>query len=164
MASISARPRSDPHEKSVGRRHEELGTISEGGDGKRRKVQRACDNCKSRKRKCSGGQPCPLCVSQGLVCTYITPHGRNQVPQAANTFLLGAPSHSLEPSTPSPWPGESVPALRSGGVSNTNETSRAASPNGEGITPAGYQGPTSTFSVSLVSRAAVRRARIIETT
>ncbi|KAG9691926.1 hypothetical protein KCU95_g7704, partial [Aureobasidium melanogenum] len=81
------------------------------------------------------------------------------VPQAADTFLLGAPSHSLEPGTPSPWPGESVPALRSGGVSNTNETSRAASPNGEGITPAGYQGPTSTFSFL---RKASRRFGMVE--
>jgi hypothetical protein len=37
---------------------------------------------------------------------------------------------------------------RPGDAFNTNDTSRAASPDGEGITPAGYQGPTSTFSVS----------------
>lgn len=151
MASTPATLRNDPHDLSARRRHEDPRTFLDSGGGKRRKVQRACDGCKSRKRKCSGEQPCSLCVSQGLVCTYVTPHGRNQVDQAADTFLLDNPRHILAHSAQSQWADEPVSVLRPGRVSSTNETSRAGSPDGEGITPAGYQGPTSTFSVSLVT-------------
>ena len=131
------------------RRRESHEAASDAGDGKRRKVQRACDSCKSRKRKCSGEQPCPLCVSQGLICTYITPHGRHQAAQSTNHLTIGASSYSLGSNSQSQWPGQSVSVTRPGDAFNTNDTSRAASPDGEGLTPAGYQGPTSTFSVSL---------------
>lgn len=130
-------------------RRESHEAASDAGHAKRRKVQRACDNCKSRKRKCSGEQPCPLCVSQGLICTYITPHGRHQPAQPANHLAIGASSYSIGSDPQSQWPGQTVSATRPGDAFNTNDTSRAASPDGEGITPAGYQGPTSTFSVSI---------------
>jgi hypothetical protein len=130
------------------RRRESHGATSDTGNGKRRKVQRACDSCKSRKRKCSGEQPCPLCVSQGLICTYITPHGRHQALQPANDRTNGASNFNLGSDSHPPWPGQTLSVSRPGDAFNTNDTSRAASPDGEGITPAGYQGPTSTFSVS----------------
>ncbi|CAD0085069.1 unnamed protein product [Aureobasidium mustum] len=57
-----------------------------------------------------------------------------------------------QPAARSPWLGEPVSVLPSGGACETNDTSRAASPNGEGITPAGYQGPTSNFSFRLPDR------------
>ncbi|KAI4756150.1 hypothetical protein E4T52_09029 [Aureobasidium sp. EXF-3400] len=128
------------------RRRESHEAASDAGNGKRRKVQRACDSCKSRKRKCSGEQPCPLCVSQGLICTYITPHGRHQALQPANGLTVGASNYNLGSDSHPPWPGETLSLSRPGDAFNTNDTSRAASPDGEGITPAGYQGPTSTFS------------------
>lgn len=37
---------------------------------KRRKVATACDNCKKRKYKCSGLQPCYLCQRRGHECIY----------------------------------------------------------------------------------------------
>jgi hypothetical protein len=135
---VSARRRRESHEAS-----------SDAGNGKRRKVQRACDGCKSRKRKCSGEQPCPLCVSQGLICTYISPHGRNQAPQPANNLSIAASDHNPGLRSHPQWPGETLSVSRPGDAFNTNDTSRAASPDGDGILPAGYQGPTSTFSVSL---------------
>ncbi|KAI4833711.1 hypothetical protein E4T44_09265, partial [Aureobasidium sp. EXF-8845] len=136
----------DSRVSAVRRRRESLEAASDAGVGKRRKVQRACDSCKSRKRKCSGEQPCPLCVSQGLICTYISPHGRHQAPQAVDNLAIGVPSYHLSTNPHSQWPGETLSVSRPGDAFNTNDTSRAASPDGEGITPAGYQGPTSTFS------------------
>jgi hypothetical protein len=133
---------------AVRRRRENHEAISDAGDGKRRKVQRACDGCKSRKRKCSGEQPCPLCVSQGLICTYISPHGRHQAPQPANSLAIDVSNHNLGLDSCPQWPGETLSVSRPEDAFTTNDTSRAASPDGEGITPAGYQGPTSTFSVS----------------
>jgi hypothetical protein len=138
----------DSRVSAVRRRRESLEAASDSGVGKRRKVQRACDSCKSRKRKCSGEQPCPLCVSQGLICTYVSPHGRHQAPQAADSLAIGVPSYHLNTNSHPQWPGETLSVTRPGDAFNTNDTSRAASPDGEGITPAGYQGPTSTFSVS----------------
>lgn len=139
----------DSRVNAARRRRESHEATSDVGDGKRRKVQRACDSCKSRKRKCSGEQPCPLCVSQGLICTYITPHGRHQAAQPTNHLAIDASRYSLGSDSQSQWPGQTVSVTRPGDAFNTNDTSRAASPDGEGITPAGYQGPTSTFSVSL---------------
>ncbi|KEQ90329.1 hypothetical protein AUEXF2481DRAFT_84004 [Aureobasidium subglaciale EXF-2481] len=139
----------DSRDSTMRRRRESSATAPDAAaSAKRRKVQRACDNCKSRKRKCSGEQPCPLCVSQGLICTFVSPHGRQQELPHSSNFLLGASYPCLDPSAQSQWSAESVSARRplAGYAPNTNETSRAASPNGEGITPAGYQGPTSTFS------------------
>lgn len=38
---------------------------------KRRKVTNACDNCKKRKYKCTGQQPCYLCQKRGNECNYL---------------------------------------------------------------------------------------------
>lgn len=150
LSTMALTPSTHPDSRvnAARRRRESHDAASDAGDGKRRKVQRACDSCKSRKRKCSGEQPCPLCVSQGLICTYITPHGRHQAAQPTNHLAIGASSYSLGSDTQPQWPGQAVSVTRPGDAFNTNDTSRAASPDGEGITPAGYQGPTSTFSVS----------------
>ncbi|CAL1203533.1 unnamed protein product [Candida parapsilosis] len=37
---------------------------------KRQKVSTACDSCKKRKFKCSGSNPCELCVRKGYDCSY----------------------------------------------------------------------------------------------
>ncbi|KAF2268015.1 hypothetical protein CC78DRAFT_455799 [Lojkania enalia] len=46
----------------------------------RKPVSKACDACRRRKIKCNGLQPCPVCVSSGLVCTFqlIQKRGGNQ--------------------------------------------------------------------------------------
>jgi hypothetical protein len=131
------------------RRRKSASTGSDAGGAKRRKVRRACDSCKARKRKCSGDQPCPLCVSQGLICTYVSPHGRQHDSQIANTRILESSPHTVVAVPQSQWPVETLPVVKPGNAFDTNDTSRAVSPNGEGLTPAGYQGPSSTFSVSL---------------
>lgn len=43
-------------------------TVEDAAAAKRRKVTRACDHCKSRKRRCTGECPCPNCVRQKVQC------------------------------------------------------------------------------------------------
>ncbi|CAK1354780.1 unnamed protein product [Cercospora beticola] len=59
---------------------------SEARDTKRQKVTRACDNCKSRKRRCTGELPCYTCHANGAQCTYRSRYtrGRLVAPQPAN--------------------------------------------------------------------------------
>ncbi|KAJ5358936.1 uncharacterized protein N7496_011349 [Penicillium cataractarum] len=42
----------------------------------RRKVTRACDACKARKKACTGDIPCESCVRLELSCTYDVPYNR----------------------------------------------------------------------------------------
>lgn len=42
----------------------------------RRKVTRACDACKARKKACTGDIPCESCVRLRLSCTYNVPYNR----------------------------------------------------------------------------------------
>lgn len=137
--------------------HRRSGSVASDGDRrKRRRVRRACDVCKARKRRCTGDQPCPLCVSHGTDCTYDTPHGRpggatEQTKEPSMFVGTRSPATHRISESQTRWPG-AQPSVELNGRHddglNTNSTSRAVSPNGEGITPAGYQGPTSTFSVS----------------
>ncbi|KAJ5113114.1 hypothetical protein N7456_001648 [Penicillium angulare] len=44
---------------------------------KRRRIYRACDQCRRRKSKCDGEQPvCSICISAGRNCSYETGGGR----------------------------------------------------------------------------------------
>ncbi|KAJ6024667.1 hypothetical protein N7540_005464 [Penicillium herquei] len=43
---------------------------------KRSKITRACDACKSRKKKCTGEIPCRFCLRIGTTCTYDVPYHR----------------------------------------------------------------------------------------
>jgi hypothetical protein len=45
---------------------------------KRRRVTRACDNCKSRKRRCNGEKPCAYCTEHRALCTYDAPYTRGR--------------------------------------------------------------------------------------
>lgn len=45
---------------------------------KRRRVTRACDNCKSRKRRCDGEKPCAYCTEHRALCTYDAPYTRGR--------------------------------------------------------------------------------------
>lgn len=48
------------------------------GDQKRRRVTRACDNCRLKKVKCDGKQPCIHCTVYSYSCTYDRPNVRNK--------------------------------------------------------------------------------------
>lgn len=47
-------------------------------DQKRRRVTRACDNCRLKKVKCDGKQPCIHCTVYSYSCTYDRPNIRNR--------------------------------------------------------------------------------------
>lgn len=47
-------------------------------DQKRRRVTRACDNCRHKKVKCDGKQPCIHCTVYSYNCTYDRPNVRNK--------------------------------------------------------------------------------------
>lgn len=47
-------------------------------DQKRRRVTRACDNCRLKKVKCDGKQPCIHCTVYSYNCTYDRPNVRNK--------------------------------------------------------------------------------------
>lgn len=64
-----------------------------GSDQKRRRVTRACDNCRLKKVKCDGKQPCIHCTVYSYNCTYDRPNVRNKkapvpIPSTPQTDLL----------------------------------------------------------------------------
>lgn len=48
------------------------------GEHKRRRVTRACDNCRLKKVKCDGKQPCIHCTVYSYNCSYEKPNIRNK--------------------------------------------------------------------------------------
>ncbi|KAH6660317.1 fungal-specific transcription factor domain-containing protein [Truncatella angustata] len=77
---------------------------------KRHRVSRACDRCKKRKIRCSGNQPCEVCIRDETSCIYAAPHnrGRRLLTPIANNSSLSALSsntqHSLVTTTPTGIP------------------------------------------------------------
>ncbi|KAK7540471.1 fungal-specific transcription factor domain-containing protein [Phyllosticta citribraziliensis] len=66
---------------------------------KRRKITRACDNCKSKKKRCTGTQPCPSCEKAAKPCTYLASYtrGRFNTPPSSrglDALVLAAESHN----------------------------------------------------------------------
>lgn len=59
---------------------------------KRRRVTRACDNCRQKKVKCDGKQPCIHCTVYSYSCTYDQPNIRNK---RSNTIPPSGLSTSL---------------------------------------------------------------------
>ncbi|KAK6456543.1 transcriptional regulator [Scheffersomyces xylosifermentans] len=53
-------------------------TPSKPSEQKRRRVTRACDNCRQKKVKCDGKQPCIHCTVYSYKCTYDQPNIRNK--------------------------------------------------------------------------------------
>ena len=66
----------------------------------RMKVKKACDNCRKRKLKCTGQQPCPTCETYGCPCVY---SGRSTGSAAgkhtSKKSAGGAPSSKRSPNT-----------------------------------------------------------------
>lgn len=126
---------------------------------KRRRVTRACDYCKSRKRRCNGAKPCAYCTAHRTQCTYDAPYTRGKnshflTPSVSVDDVDAGPGNSFAP-VASRWPRTSLSQVtpdisKDGEVSGTQ--SRARSPvGGESAAPLGqqYLGPTSPFSVCL---------------
>ena len=138
---------------------------------KRRKVTRACDRCKARKRRCNGDQPCALCTAHNVPCCYDTPYsrGRPALPGPQRQQSQHRPNENGSSPIPPQRPNatrqiQDSAFLNAVNAEETNangisRSSRAASPSGEGIAqPGHYLGPTSTFS--FLRRAGRRFGRI----
>lgn len=76
------------------------------GDQKRRRVTRACDNCRQKKVKCDGKQPCIHCTVYSYKCTYDQPNVRNK-------------KHSGIP-IPTALPSSAVLAAAAANIANSN--------------------------------------------
>ncbi|SCU86426.1 LAME_0D06084g1_1 [Lachancea meyersii CBS 8951] len=72
---------------------------------KRRRVTRACDECRKKKVKCDGQQPCIHCTVYSYECTYNQPSKRASASQLVSSNLPSKTdgSDSLGPAGASPY-------------------------------------------------------------
>nr|POE74027.1 oleate activated transcription factor 3 [Quercus suber] len=70
----------------------------------RRRVQRACEPCRTSKRRCDGAQPCRVCVRRGQLttCVYASQDAPPTVPQQAARRRV--PASATTASAPSKSP------------------------------------------------------------
>ncbi|KAI7286475.1 hypothetical protein KC345_g1151 [Hortaea werneckii] len=117
---------------------------------KRRKVTRACDRCKSRKRRCTGQSPCPDCVRHKVKCTYLSPYTRGKAPEASTTLTPPETQHACNSNQPNPGIGDTTDATPAApqdlGQLTGAMSSRAVSPEADVLATGHYLGPTSPFS------------------
>ncbi|ORY67569.1 fungal-specific transcription factor domain-containing protein [Pseudomassariella vexata] len=88
------------------RQHSESPTLISTSTRKRKRstdrvrVTRACDRCKRRKIKCSGVQPCELCILAGLKCTFEATYSRGRLPSIPAVANVEARSASSRQDVP----------------------------------------------------------------
>ncbi|RDW86517.1 putative C6 transcription factor (Mut3) [Aspergillus mulundensis] len=63
---------------------------------KRRRVTRACDECRKKKIKCDGKQPCTHCTVYSYECTYDQPSNRRRNPAPQYVEALESRLHKAE--------------------------------------------------------------------
>ncbi|CRG85879.1 Activator of stress genes 1 [Talaromyces islandicus] len=63
---------------------------------KRRRVTRACDECRRKKIKCDGKQPCTHCTVYSYDCTYDQPSNRRRNPTPQHIEALESRLHKAE--------------------------------------------------------------------
>ncbi|SCU94242.1 LAFA_0F20692g1_1 [Lachancea sp. 'fantastica'] len=95
---------------------------------KRRRVTRACDECRKKKVKCDGQQPCIHCTVYSYECTYNQPSKRASLSQQPS---FGTPSNSNADNS---------------GSSNSNSSEAAAAAAGAAGGAAGGAGATSPYA------------------
>ena len=78
--SRSASPHDSPQLSPTAVDHDEDGAKSGAPLQKRRRVTRACDECRRKKIKCDGKQPCSHCTVYSYECTYDQPSNRRRNP------------------------------------------------------------------------------------
>ncbi|KAK3114754.1 Gypsy retrotransposon integrase-like protein 1 [Teratosphaeriaceae sp. CCFEE 6253] len=71
---------SSPHSPSAAGNALGKNGLSKGHLQKRRRVTRACDECRKKKIKCDGKQPCTHCTVYSYECTYDQPSNRRRNP------------------------------------------------------------------------------------
>jgi len=121
---------------------------------KRRRITRACDNCKTRKRRCTGEKPCSYCVEHSAQCSYDLPYTRGKQTEPQSTSPAngsGYHADNFKRDTQPQWPRDMLvrtnvqPTISSGENQHSGGlSSRARSPE---TSTGQYLGPTSAFSV-----------------
>ncbi|KAI9207553.1 uncharacterized protein BJ171DRAFT_493008 [Polychytrium aggregatum] len=96
---------------------------------KKTRSKRACDGCRAKRNRCSGGHPCDTCRNLGMPCTYFTPQ-RKRGPQRRGepgSYLAqsGLPFPSTHMSQPSYAPIGDLANL-------TNSYASVSSPESDG--------------------------------
>ncbi|KAK1997572.1 hypothetical protein LX36DRAFT_635949 [Colletotrichum falcatum] len=92
--SAAAAAAAPPTESGRRRRHR---------DKERVRVTRACDRCKKRKIRCTGIQPCELCIRAQSCCTYNASYARGrQPPVATREDVIRVDLDGLDVSVPGP--------------------------------------------------------------
>jgi hypothetical protein len=116
------------------------------GTGRQRvvKVTRACDVCKARKSKCSGGQPCESCSRRRVHCQYEAVYTRGKT--AAPTNLQQCSTRIAPHSVPAIMADPSIALAQS--TSDADPPSRAS----PGLEVAGQYSDT-TSGLSFLHRA-----------
>ncbi|KAJ6578197.1 fungal-specific transcription factor domain-containing protein [Mycena capillaripes] len=61
---------------------------------KQKRVQRACDMCRRKKRRCDGGERCDHCTKHNFICTYIDPSTTGPIPPTTQAHNLPNSSSS----------------------------------------------------------------------
>ncbi|KAJ5958342.1 uncharacterized protein N7479_005492 [Penicillium vulpinum] len=93
----------------------------------RKRSRLACTLCQSRKRKCSGGQPCSTCAQTGAECQYSARKKR------AGSHSLYRASLSLNERPTDGWP-NAVPNPTRAAASATVQASPRRTSSSEGVT------------------------------
>ena len=93
----------------------------------RKRSRLACSLCQSRKRKCSGGQPCSTCAQTGAECQYSARKKR------ARSHSLYRASLSLDERPVDGWP-NAVPNVNSAAGSAAAQASPRQRGNSVGVT------------------------------
>ncbi|KAE8146353.1 fungal-specific transcription factor domain-containing protein [Aspergillus avenaceus] len=106
-ASAENASEDDPagHPESVGTTHDDDPSAHDHDDSKskdalpmqkRRRVTRACDECRRKKIKCDGKQPCTHCTVYSYECTYDQPSNRRRNPAPQYVEALENRLHKAE--------------------------------------------------------------------
>ena len=102
---------------------------------KRRRVTRACDECRRKKIKCDGKQPCTHCTVYSYECSYDQPSNRRRNPAPQYIEALESRLQKAEAILRSVLPGVDLddPKYDARGIEQIIETSKARQPrrNGE---------------------------------
>lgn len=69
---------------------------SVGESTRRRRARIACNNCRRRRTRCSGGQPCSQCTDVGFNCLYQPSSAMATAITAADTLRLQPPPLNAE--------------------------------------------------------------------
>ncbi|KAL6713326.1 hypothetical protein ACLMJK_008791 [Lecanora helva] len=108
---------------------------------KRQRTATACDNCKRRKQKCDGNQPCPTCIKKQFTCTYNIPDQRSSDRSTSETQsrkrVRSDENHDIQGSLPiaqplsgpvidlDPWNGASGLPVTNGSTKDTGPFQQA---------------------------------------